>query len=150
VAFADGHSSHPSPASPGSQVDWIVEAKRDAPVFSEERPGQTELVRKLLEVGDAAARWARIWAFSAVAHGTTFGFSSSVTLDAPNLPKTPRVTWGAIYTGSRDVVSVLTAVVLGIGEAYSPRNKLLGWSSDGWNQAWLHALRTARQSFPRI
>ena len=67
--------------------------------IDETRPGQTELIERLLRVeGDDSLGGFFDGLFSAVAHGTTFGMSSSVDADAPNLPKTPGITWGAVYT----------------------------------------------------
>lgn len=73
--------------------------------------------------------------YSAVAHGTTFGLSNSFTLDAEELSKTLGITWGAIYTGSGEVVILLCAVVIGWGQAIDRRNKLFGWHSVDWSQA---------------
>lgn len=129
----------------------MVRAERKAPRYLEEvRPGQTELIRRLLSVGDDASLGEALYGlFSAVAHGTTFGLSSSVTADAPDLPKTPGVTWGAVYTSSLGVVTVLTAIVLGTAEAYRRRNTLFGWTSEVWSKAVLSALGAARRSFPQ-
>jgi len=88
------------------------------PALVEERPGQTEIIRRLLATGDDRRMGEFVYGlFSAVAHGTTFGLANSVTLDAEDMPKTPGVTWGAIYTGSGEVVIVLCAVVIGWGQA---------------------------------
>ena len=127
-----------------------VPAPPKAPRYLEEmRPGQTELIKNILSVGDDASLGAFVYGlFSAVAHGTTFGLTSSVTADAPNLPRTPGLTWGAVYTSSLSVVSAVTAVILGTAEAYRRRNKLFGWASQSWNETCLRAIQAAKRSFP--
>ena len=119
------------------------------PTLEEERPGQTALIKLLLrEQGDVSLGAMVYGLFSAVAHGTTFGLSSSVTMKSPGLPKTPGTTWGALYTDADDVVAVLTAALLGVGLAVGRRNTLFGWRSDSWNDAWKDAVRTAKRSLP--
>jgi len=127
-----------------------VPAPPKAPRYLEEmRPGQTELIKNILSVGDDASLGAFVYGlFSAVAHGTTFGLTSSVTADAPNLPRTPGLTWGAVHTSSLGVVSAVTAVILGTAEAYRRRNKLFGWASQSWNETCLRAIQAAKRSFP--
>lgn len=121
-----------------------------APQFIDEmRPGQTELIERLLSVeGDDSLGGFVYGLFSAVAHGTTFGMSSSVTTDAPNPPKTPGITWGAVYTGSLDVVIALSVVIVGSTEAYRSRNKLFGWASKSWNEVVLAAIDAMKRSLP--
>jgi hypothetical protein len=117
--------------------------------IEEERPGQTEVMRKLFRVGEDEALGELIYGmFSAVAHGTTFGLADSVTRDAPDIPKMPGVTWGAVYTSSGQVLIVLTAVLVGIAEAYRRRNELFGWRSESWSRAFLNGLEVAKKSFP--
>jgi hypothetical protein len=125
-----------------------VRANRYAPPALEEpRPGQTEIIRKLMATGEDRRLGEFVYGlFSAVAHGTTFGLSGSVTLDAEELPGTPGVTWGAIYTGSGEVVIVLCAVVIGWGQAIDRRDKHFGWQSPDWSRAWKEALDVASAS----
>ena len=124
----------------------VQASPRVPPSLEEERPGQTKLVKALF--GDVESGGVTYGFFSAVAHATTFGLSSSVTLDAPNMPKTPGVIWGAVYTGSHHVVTVLSAMFLGMGEAFKRRNELFGWRSDAWDAAWLRGLDVGKQSLP--
>jgi hypothetical protein len=72
--------------------------------------------------------------------------SKSITLDAPETPTTPGVTWGAVYTSSRDSCSVLTATILGIGTAFRARNVLFGWHTDEWDHAYVDVMRRAKES----
>lgn len=125
-----------------------VPAPPKAPRYLEEmRPGQTKLIEKLLSANGDASLGALVYgAFSAVAHGTTFGLTSSVKADAPNLPTTPGIRWGAVYTSSRDVVSVLAAVIFGTVEAYRRRNQLFGWSSQSWTETAARAMQAAKGS----
>ncbi len=117
------------------------------PMLDEERPGQTEIIRRLMATGKDRSLGEFVYGlYSAVAHGTTFGLSNSVTLDAEELPKTPGVTWGAVYTGSGEVVIVLCAVVIGWGQAIDRKNKLFGWQSVAWSQAWKEAMDIASRS----
>jgi len=117
--------------------------------LEEPRPGQTAIIRELLRTGEDAELGVVLYGlFSAVAHGTTFGLTHSVTLDAPGMPTVPGVTWGAVYTGSWDVVSVLAAVILGIGKAYHARNKFFNWSSVAWNGVYVEAIRATKQALP--
>jgi hypothetical protein len=115
--------------------------------LEEMRPGHTELIKKLLSADGDASLGALVYGvFSAVAHGTTFGLTSTVKADAPNLPKTPGVKWGAVYTSSLGVVSVLTAVILGTAEAYRHRNEFFGWASQSWNETAARAIQAAKRS----
>jgi hypothetical protein len=117
--------------------------------LDEMRPGQTHLVKALLrESGDESLGALLYGLYSAVAHGTPFGLTSSVTTDAPNLPSTPGVTWGAVHTNSLDVVASLTSVIIGTAEAYDRRNKLFGWASPSWSKTVIGALDAAKKSFP--
>jgi hypothetical protein len=120
------------------------------PQFIDElRPGQTELIESIMSVeGDDSLGTFAYGLFSAVAHGTTFGMSSSVTTDAPDLPKTPGITWGAVYTGSFDVVIALSVVIAGLVEGYRRRNKLFGWKSETWNSVVLTAIDAVKKSLP--
>jgi hypothetical protein len=123
--------------------------RRHVRYLEEMRPGQTELVKKLLSADDDASLGALLYGMlSAVAHGTTFGLTPRVKTDAPNLPKTPGVTWGAVSTSSLDVVSVLTAVILGTAKAYRHRNEFFGWASQSWNETAARAIQAAKSSLP--
>lgn len=119
---------------------------RGSPSLEEERPGQTKLVKALF--GDGESGGVAYGFFSAVAHATAFGLSSSVTLDAPNMPETPGVMWGAVYTGSPQVVTVLSAMFLGMGEAFKRRNELFGWQSNAWDAAWVRGIDVGKRSLP--
>jgi hypothetical protein len=124
-----------------------VRDRRNGPSLEEKRPTATQLVRRLLADGKDPQLGGAVYAlFSAVAHGTTFGMSKSITLDAPETPTTPGVTWGAVYTSSRDVCSVLTAMILGIGTAFRARNVLFGWHADEWDHAYVDIIRRAKES----
>ena len=121
--------------------------RNSLPMLDEDRPGLTEIIRKLMATGDDAGLGEFVYGlFSAVAHGTTFGLSNSVTLDAEDIPRTPGITWGAVYTGSGEVVIVLCAVVIGWGQAIDRRNKLFGWQSVEWSRAWKEAMDIASRS----
>jgi hypothetical protein len=116
--------------------------KNTPPALEEQRPSQTDLVRDLLHDGDDVSIGGLVYGyFSAVAHGTLLGLSQSISRDAPNLPQVPGVTMGAVYTGSGDVVTVLTAVILGLGRACLRRIEHLGWSDEEFKRTWLAAIR---------
>jgi hypothetical protein len=124
--------------------------RKTPPHLDERRPGQTELIKSMLRMENDESLGAFVYGFySAVAHGTLFGLTSSVSSEHPNMPKTPGVTWGAIVTSSGDVVSVLSAVIIGWVEAIRRRNSLFGWESVSWNGAAAGALDVARRSLPR-
>lgn len=124
-----------------------VAKKSRVATLEESRPTSTSLIRKLLaDSEDAHVGTAVFNLFSAVAHGTTYGLTHSVTTDAPGMPQTPGVTWGAVYTSSADVCSVLTAVLLGLGTAYRCRNELFGWHSEAWSRTYVDAAGRARRS----
>jgi hypothetical protein len=118
--------------------------------LEEMRPGQTKMIDKLFSSPDGGASLGALvyGAFSAVAHGTTFGLTTSVEANAPNARRTPGVTWGAVYTSSRDVVSVLTSVILATEAAYRRRNELLGWAPQSWNETAGRAIQAANDSLP--
>lgn len=123
-------------------------AERKKPAWlEEERPSSTKVIRQLLAGGDDPTLGGAVYGyFSAVVHGTTFGLSQSVDIDAPGGPETPGVTWGAVYTSSRDVCTVLTAMILALSHTYKTRSAVLGWRSDECGKAAhraLHAARTA-------
>jgi hypothetical protein len=121
--------------------------RADIGYLEETRPGQTELVTNLLSAdGDSSLEAFVYGFFSAVAHGTTFGLTSSVEANAPSAPRTPGVTWGAVKTRSPDVVHVLAAVILGTREAQGRRNELFGWASESWEAAAREALQSVRQA----
>lgn len=127
----------------------VKRGRKMPPTLEEERLGQTALVRALLRSGDDVELGRVVYGvYSAIAHGTLFGLTGSVTLDAPGAPKTPGVTWGAIYTSSGHVVSALTALALGVGKALDARNRLFGWKADSWDSAFLDAIRAAQSSLP--
>jgi hypothetical protein len=127
----------------------IRDPRTDVHYLEEMRPGQTELIKKLLSADGDASLGALVYGmFSAVAHGTTFGLTSRVKADAPNLPKTPGVTWGAVSTNSLNVVTVLTAVIVGTAKAYQHRNEFFGWVSQSWNETAARAIQAAKRSLP--
>lgn len=124
----------------------VGDRKRN-PYLDERRPSATSLTRQLLGDDEDQELGRVMYGFlSAVAHGTTHGLSQSITLDAPGGPRTPGVTWGAVYTGSRDVCTVLTALILALVRAHGARNKLFGWTSDDVNERYLGAVRQAKRS----
>ena len=117
--------------------------------FEETRPGQTEMIKNLFSADGDSSLGAFVYGFfSAVAHGTTFGLTSSVEANPPNAPRTPGVTWGAVTTRSLDVVHVLAAVILGTREAQGRRNELFGWASQSWNAVATEAIRFVGRSLP--
>ncbi|MFA5788068.1 MAG: hypothetical protein WDA71_13985 [Actinomycetota bacterium] len=119
--------------------------RKQPPALEEQRPTATSLVRRLLGDHEDRRLGSAVYGlFSAVTHGTTFGVSQSVDIDAPGAPQTPGVTWGAVFTSSRDVCSALTAIILGLGTAYKSRNDLFGWRSEPWNTAHVRAARAAK------
>jgi hypothetical protein len=124
---------------------------RNGEMLAEQRPSQTEVIRRLFTLPDEPKGLgeAVYGLYSAVAHGTSFGLTDSVTMDAPDLPTTPGVTWGAIYTSSGQVVSVLCAVTLGLGQSIDRRFKLYGWENPDWSGAFLEAIHIAGRSLPR-
>jgi hypothetical protein len=127
-----------------------VRDNKKRPALDEQRPGQTEIIRKLLATGDDRRLGQILYGFfSAVAHGTLFGLSNSVKLDAPEVPKIPGFTFGGAYTRSSEVVIVLSAVLIGLGEAIDRRNKLFGWQSADWSKSWLQAINVASRLLPR-
>jgi len=124
-----------------------VTGRRQLSWIEEHRPTPTALVRKLLGDDQETGLGTTVyWLFSAVDHGTTSGLSQSIDADAPQLPQTPGVTWGAVYTSSAGVCSVLSAILLGLGRALQARNDLFGWPSEAWSQAHMLALRASRTS----
>jgi hypothetical protein len=117
--------------------------------LEEMRPGQTQLIKKLLSADGDSSLGAFIYGvLSAVAHGMTFGLTSSVKADPTNPAKPPGVTWGAVYTDSLDVVHVLTAVILGTRAAHGRQNELFGWASESWSAAAADAVQAVRRSLP--
>lgn len=119
--------------------------------FEEERPGQTAVVRSLLTQGDDANLGKLVYGYySAVAHGTTFGLTQSVSHEIPPAPGMPGVTRRAIVTRSQDVVSLLTGLILGLGRAVQARNELFGWPSKSWATAYIEALRAAKSRYPPL
>jgi hypothetical protein len=135
----------------GEQLGYRkVRPDRQTPVTLEtQRMSQTALVRAILQTSEDATLGATVYGYySAVAHGTTFGLTQSVEMNVPGAPATPGVTWGGILTSSRAVVTVLVSLILGLGPAYKARNDFFGWPSQEWNQAYAHALRSARQGLP--
>jgi hypothetical protein len=127
----------------------VGRGRRSSASLVEERMGQTALVRELLRTGKDTSLGNVAYAqYSAVAHGTVFGLTSSLTTDAPGLPTTPGVTWAAVHTNSGEVVSVLVAVAFGVREAYAARNALFGWTSTSWNSAERDLIRVADRSLP--
>jgi hypothetical protein len=128
----------------------IVPSRRAKMRYLQEvRPGQTQLVKRLLNAptGDASLGAFVYAMFSAVAHGTTFGLMSSVK-EASNPGGAPGVQWGAVYTDFLDVMHVLAAVILGAREVVGRRNELFGWESDSWSRTAAEALQTVRRSLP--
>jgi hypothetical protein len=119
-----------------------VQSRRGRPpAVVEDRPTQTELVRRLLRDGDDVSLGGLVYAyFSAVAHGTLFGLGQSLTTNAPGIPQVPGVTMAAVYTGSQDLVTVLTAAIIGLGRACERRNEFFAWPDDSWKQTWLDAI----------
>jgi hypothetical protein len=127
--------------------DKVRASRNSPPMLDEDRPGQTEIIRKLMATRGDRRLGAFVYGlFSAIAHGTTFGLANSVTIDADELPRTPGVTWGAIYTGSGEVVIVLCAVVIGWGQAIDRRNEHFGWQSPEWSRSWKAAMDIASRS----
>lgn len=121
--------------------------RRRSPYLDQERPTSTSLIRQLLGDDEDEELGRVLYAFlSAVAHGTTHGLSQSISVDAPGGPRTPGVTWGAVYTASRDVCTVLTAMILALGRAHAARDKLFGWTSEEVDQRYLHAVRQGKRS----
>jgi hypothetical protein len=118
--------------------------------LEEIRPGQTKMIDKIFSSPDGNDSLGALvyGAFSAVAHGTTFGLTPSVQADGPRAPRTPGLTWGAVYTSSGDVVSVLTAVTLATEAAHRRRNELFGWASQSWEETAGLAIQTAKDSLP--
>jgi hypothetical protein len=123
-----------------------VPAKRGRPSsLQETRPSSTELTRRLLKRGSDDELGKVVYSyFSAVAHGTTFGLAQSVGRDPANAPPSLGITWGAIFTSSQAVCSVLAGLVLGMERALGARNELFAWDSLEWKKAVLAALRAAR------
>jgi hypothetical protein len=127
----------------------VRDPRTDLRYLEEKRPGQTELVKNLWRADGDSSLGALVYGFfSAVAHGTTFGLTSSVEANAPNAPRTPGVTWGAVKTRSLEVVHVLAAVILGTREAQGRRNELFGWASQSWNAVATEAIRSVGRSLP--
>lgn len=117
------------------------------------RPGPTQLVKELLSADGDPSLGALIYgAFSAVAHGTTFGLMSSVEADIPDQARAPGVKWGAVGTSSLDVVHALAAVILGTREALGRRNELFGWKSQSWSATAVDAIQAVEtsRSFRRV
>jgi hypothetical protein len=130
------------------EFQLVSDSSRARRYLEERRPGQTRFLKNLLSTdGDSLGAWV-YGAFSAVAHGTTFGLMSSVEAAAPNVPRPPGMTWGAVGTSSRDVVSALTAVIVGTMGAHGRRNEFFGWASQSWNETVVHAIQAVKGSFP--
>jgi hypothetical protein len=91
------------------------------------------------ELGAAIAGY-----FSAVLHGTAYGLTQSVSLDFPEAPVTPGVTWGAIFTSSGSTCSVLAAIFLALDKAWRARNELFGWGDAEWKSARTEVARAAK------
>jgi hypothetical protein len=124
-------------------------SERSRRYLDERRPGQTQLIKDVLSTGGDESLGSLVYgAFSAVAHGTTFGLTSSVEAAPPNVSRPPGVTWGAVITSSGDVVSVLTAVILGTLDAHGRRNALFGWASESWDEAVFRVIQVMKGSFP--
>jgi hypothetical protein len=127
----------------------VSDSSRARRYLEERRPGQTQLLKNVLSTDGDDSLGALVYgAFSAVAHGTTFGLMSSVEAAAPNVPRPPGMTWGAVGTSSRDVVSVLTAVIVGTMGAHRRRNEFFGWASQSWNETVVRAIEAVKGSFP--
>lgn len=122
---------------------------RGGDFLAEERPGQTEVLRRVFDLPEDRGLGEAVYGmFSAVAHGTSFGLSHSVSLDSPEIPDRPGVTMGAVFTSSGQVVAVLCALALGWGQATDRRIKLFGWLTPEWAGAWLDLIRIAQRSMP--
>lgn len=133
----------------GASLDMEIVRTRGGELLCEDRPGQTEVLRGVFELPDDRGLGEAVYGmFSAVAHGTSFGLSDSVSVDAPEIPTRPGVTMGAVFTSSGQVVSVLCALALGWGQAIDRRIKLFGWLTPDWSGAWLDLIRVAQRSMP--
>jgi hypothetical protein len=123
---------------PGGQGPWTLD---------ERTPSQTELVKKLFASGDDRSLGAVLYGYySGVAHGSIFGLSQSLSRDLPeDTPGSLRETQAAIYTSSSAVVTVITGVILGLGNAYKRRNEFFGWNSSAWNEAYAAALNAVNK-----
>jgi hypothetical protein len=134
----------------GKSLDFaVVRMPRGLLLLHEERPGLTELLRRTFELPHDRSLGDAIYGmYAAVSHGTSFGLSDSVDARHPDIPFRPGVTMGAVVTSSIQVVSVLCAITIGWGQAINRRMELFGWQSPEWAEAWLGALRVAKQSLP--
>jgi hypothetical protein len=91
---------------------------RGGDFLAEERPGQTEVLRRVFDLPEDRGLGEAVYGmFSAVAHGTSFGLSDSVSVDSPEIPDRTGVTMGAVFTSSGQVVSVLCPLALSWGLA---------------------------------
>lgn len=125
-----------------------ITTRRQPRWLEERRPNSTALIRRLLSGGEDPQLGGLLYGyFSAVVHGTMFGFSQSIEVEAPGAPKIPGVTWGAVYTSSRNVCIVLGAMILALENAYRVRGTTLGWRSGELNGAMREALRATRLAF---
>lgn len=116
----------------------------------EDRPGQTEVLRRVFELPEDRGLGEALYGMSsAVAHGTSFGLSDSVSLDSPEIPvRRPGMTMGAVYTSSGQVVTTLCSLALGWGQATDRRIKLFGWLTPEWSGAWRDIMGVAQASMP--
>lgn len=107
----------------------VLKGKRSPGWLLEERPSATALVRAILKDDkDGPLGRVQYGYLSAVIHGTSFGLAQSIDADASGGSTTPGVSYGAVYTSSLGVCTVLTSLVLALGELYERRDALLGWT----------------------
>lgn len=128
----------------------VPDRRRHVRYLEEMPPSQTELIKKLLSTdGDASLGAPRVW--SVLGRSSWNDVRPNVQCESRRT-EPPENTWrhmgSRVYESSLDVVSVLTAVILGTAKAHRHRNEFFGWASQSWNETAARAIQAAKSSLP--